>query len=66
MSVQELEQAVQTLPAAEFQQFSTWFDEWRSDQWDRQIERDSMAGRLDHLAEAALAQFRAGHFTALP
>ncbi len=66
MSLQELEHAVQTLPAPEFQEFSAWFDEWRADQWDRQIERDALAGKLDHLAEAALAEFRAGQFTRLP
>ena len=66
MSLQELESAVQTLPADDFAQFSAWFDEWRAEQWDRQIEQDALAGRLDHLAEAALAEFRAGQFTRLP
>ena len=66
MSLQELERAVQTLAAPEFQQFSTWFDEWRSEQWDRQIEQDAVAGKFDHLAEVALAEFRAGQFTRLP
>ena len=66
MSLQELESAVQTLPADDFAQFSAWFDEWRAEQWDRQIEQDALAGRLDHLAEAALAEFHAGQFTRLP
>ena len=66
MSLQELERAVQTLPTEDFQQFSVWFDEWRSEQWDRQIEQDAEAGKLDHLAAAALAEFRAGRFTRLP
>ncbi len=66
MSLQELERAVQTLPAGDFAQFSTWFDEWRAEQWDRRIEQDALAGRLDHLAGAALAEFRACQFTRLP
>ena len=66
MSLQELEHAVQTLPPSDFQQFSLWFDEWRSDQWDRQIEQDALSGKLDRLANAALAEFRAGQFTQLP
>lgn len=66
MSLQELERAVQTLPAPDFQEFSDWFDEWRAEQWDRQIEQDALSGKLDHLAEAALAEFRAGQFTRLP
>ena len=66
MSLRELEHAVQTLPASDFQEFSAWFDEWRAEQWDRQIEQDALAGKLDPLAEAALAEFRAGKFTRLP
>ena len=46
MSLQELESAVQTLPPDDFVQFSTWFDQWRAEQWDRQIEQDALAGRL--------------------
>lgn len=51
MSLQELERAVQTLPAEDFRQFSTWFDEWRAEQWDRQIAEDARTGRLDALYE---------------
>ncbi len=34
--------------------------EQSEDAWDRQIEADLLAGRLDHLADQALAQQRAG------
>ena len=51
MSLQELERAVQTLPVEDFQQFSAWFDEWRAEQWDRQIAEDAHNGRLDALYE---------------
>ena len=30
--------------------------------WDKQLEEDVKAGRLDHLAERALANFRAGRY----
>ncbi len=66
MSIQELEIAVQELPADDFRQFSVWFDEWRAEQWDRQIEQDDQDGKLDRLAEAALAEYHAGKFTRLP
>ena len=66
MSLQELEHVVQNLPVPDLQEFSAWFDQWRAEQWDRQIEQDALAGRLDHLAEAALAEFCAGRFTRLP
>ena len=49
-----------------FAAVSTWFGERRAEQWDRQIEQDALTGKLDHLAEAALAKFRVGRFTRLP
>ena len=66
VNLEELERAVQALPAPDFKQFSAWFDEWRSDQWDRQFEQDVLDGKLDHLAEAALTELRAGQTTRLP
>ncbi len=60
MSLQELESTVQTLPQEALRQFSVWFDEWRAEQWDRQIEEDSKAGKLDKLVDEALADIRAG------
>ena len=37
----------------------------RSDAWDKQIEEDIKAGRLDHLREKALEDVKAGRFTYL-
>ena len=37
----------------------------KEDEWDRQIERDAKAGRLDDIADRARAQIRAGHGTDL-
>ena len=52
--------AVATLPISELQQFSEWFDEFTSEQWDRKIESDIFAGHLDVLGEQAEAEFIAG------
>ena len=51
MSLQDLERAVQTLPDEDFRPFFVWFDEWRAEQWDRQIAEDAYNGRLDPLYE---------------
>ena len=51
MSLQDLERAVQTLPDEDFRRFSAWFDEWRAEQWDRQIAEDAHNGRLDAFYE---------------
>ena len=60
MSIEELESAIAQLPQDQFAEFATWFDEYRAELWDRQIEADIKAGRLDKLAEQADADFEAG------
>ena len=60
MSVQELKAAVSQLPADELSGFSRWFEEYMADQWDRQIEADSLAGRFDAAGKRAEADFDAG------
>lgn len=47
MSVQQLETAVAELSSDELARFSQWFERYKSEQWDRQIEQDAKAGRLD-------------------
>lgn len=61
----EIEAAVRGLGDAELAAFRAWLDEYLADAWDRQIEADAAAGRLDALAEAALGDLRAGHCTDL-
>lgn len=65
MSVQELEDAILQLSPDEFAQLARWIDEYRGDQWDRQIEADIHAGRLDEAARQADADFDAGRCTPL-
>ena len=60
MSVQEIERAITQLPTPELSQFAAWFEEYQADQWDRQIEADALAGRLDALGEQADQEFEAG------
>jgi len=38
MSIEELELVVSRLAAEDLALFSEWFDEFRAEQWDRQIE----------------------------
>ena len=45
--VNEIEEAVLRLTAAELDAFRTWFAEFDATTWDRQIEDDVAAGRLD-------------------
>jgi hypothetical protein len=58
--LEQITQQVEALEGEELKAFTDWFDEFRSDQWDRQIEADAKAGKLDKLAAEALAHHRAG------
>jgi hypothetical protein len=62
-SVKEIEEAVLRLSAAELAAFRAWFAEFNGEAWDRRIENDIAAGRLDTLADEALEDLRAGHCT---
>jgi len=65
MSVEELQTAVAQLPAEELDRFSQWFEEFLADQWDRRIEADILAGRLDAAGRRADEDFEAGRCTPL-
>ena len=58
--VEKIEQDIRKLDRNELLAFRRWFREYDSDEWDRQIEEDVRAGKLDKLAEEALAEHRAG------
>ena len=54
--LEQLERAIGRLSPEERASFCESFDA----AWDRQIEGDAAAGKLDRLAEQALAEYRAG------
>jgi len=66
MSLYELETAVSQLPADDLTAFAQWFEEYLADHWDRRIEADIQAGKLDKLAEEAVAEFRRGETQPFP
>jgi len=59
-TLEEIEKAVSDLPIDQLAKFRAWFEEYEAARFDRKIERDAASGRLDRLAEQALADFRAG------
>lgn len=65
MSLQQLETAVTQLPPADLDAFARWFEEYRADAWDRRIEADIAAGRLDATGQRADADFDAGRCSPL-
>ncbi|HSU66039.1 MAG TPA: hypothetical protein VLJ39_04175 [Tepidisphaeraceae bacterium] len=61
----EIERAVRELPPEELAKFRNWFSSFDAAVWDRQIEEDVAAGRLDALADEALRDADAGRCTDL-
>ncbi|MDR1304300.1 MAG: hypothetical protein LBK76_03655 [Verrucomicrobiales bacterium] len=65
MSLLEVEKAVTQMSSGELSAFRDWFADFDMARWDRQIEEDSAAGRLDGMIAKALEEHRAGHTTGL-
>jgi hypothetical protein len=61
--VEELEQQIERLSPSEFAQLRAWLVERDWDEWDRQIERDSASGKLEHLFREAREAHEQGKST---
>jgi hypothetical protein len=64
-TLQEIELAVSQLSPEELTAFRAWFAEFDAAVWDRKIEADVAAGKLDKLADKALQHLREGRCTDL-
>ena len=59
-TVQEIEAAIQKLTPQEIKAVADWLQEFREELWDKQIDADVAAGKLDRFADEALEDYRAG------
>lgn len=59
-TVETITAAIAELPPEQIARIRNWLEERDQNAWDEQIEEDERAGRLDALAERALAEHRAG------
>jgi hypothetical protein len=64
-TVDEIEDAIRKLREEDLVAFRAWFAEFDAAAWDRQLERDIAAGKLDALAEEALRDRHEGRSTLL-
>ena len=60
MSVKEIEAAIARLPAIELAELMTWLEEYHAQVWDKQIEDDLEAGRLDNLLSDVDGEYQSG------
>jgi hypothetical protein len=51
---EEIKTEIETLPHLEYMKLLRWLSEHDWETWDKEIERDSAAGKLDFLIEEAL------------
>ena len=58
-AIEKLELLIKSLSSEELAQFREWFAEFDAKVWDRQIEADAAAGKLDRLIEESMADQRA-------
>ena len=63
--VEEIQAAIEALPKEEYAQLRRWFTERDWHEWDRQIEADSAAGKLDYLIEEAFDEKKMGRLKEL-
>jgi hypothetical protein len=58
--IEKLEHDIRNLTPKELATFREWFASFDAAAWDRQFEADATSGKLDRLADEALADHRAG------
>ena len=58
--LEQLQKSVAELGEEELRAFTAWFEDFDGARWDRQIEADSNAGKLDKLTADAKAEIAAG------
>jgi hypothetical protein len=61
--LEAIEKRISGLSAEELAEFRHWFAEFDAAVWDRQIERDLKAGKLDAFGDEALREHAAGKST---
>jgi hypothetical protein len=63
--LEQIESQVSELSAQELARFRAWYAGFDAESWDHQIEQDVAAGKLDALADKALADHAIGKTRAL-
>lgn len=53
-TVEQIEHQLSRLSPQELARFRAWYSQFDANAWDRQLEQDADAGKLDTLAEKAL------------
>ncbi|HEX5889644.1 MAG TPA: hypothetical protein VFY61_13140 [Pyrinomonadaceae bacterium] len=60
MDVKEIETAISELPPAQVAELADWFEAYRAQLWDKQIEQDLNSGKLQTLLDEAKRDLESG------
>ncbi|HBL12712.1 MAG TPA: hypothetical protein DD379_15190 [Cyanobacteria bacterium UBA11162] len=60
-NLEQIEAAILSLPSNEFERLKCWFFDLDYERWDEQLEQDIADGKLEELAQEAIAKFEAGY-----
>ena len=58
--IEKIGREIKGLSPSELETFRQWFRDFDAEAWDRQIEEDLKAGKLDAIADQALKDFASG------
>lgn len=61
-NLEQIEATILTFSSDEFQRFRQWFFDLDYQRWDKQLEKYVAEGKLEALAEEAIADFEAGDY----
>lgn len=65
LTLEQIEAAILELSPDQFHQLLEWFLELDHQRWDKQLEQDIADGKLEALAEEAIADFETGNYRAI-
>jgi hypothetical protein len=62
LTLEQIEAAILKLSPGEFEQLLEWFFDLDYQRWDEQLEKDVADGKLEELAQEAIADFETGQY----
>ena len=58
--IEDIEKAITQIPQDQLRQFREWYEKFDADTWDKEIEKNVAAGKLDDLTQSAAADHKTG------
>ena len=59
-TVEEIQSEIESLPRNEYLRLVRWIQKRNWEDWDKELEKDALSGKLDFLAEEALDEKKKG------